>query len=242
MLGEVLWSYGDAEGIRSVNEEAAVLFREAGDARGLARALRGLGKAAILAEEHDPARTLLEESLALSRAAGDEWSVAIALHDLSRVALLQSDPARARIDSEESLSRFEMLGDKKGIIISLHHLGLAAEMAGELGQARALHERVLELCAEVGDRRFLARSLIGLANVARAQGRHAWAAQLLAAADALTEGISPPARLPERTENEMAVASVRAELGEARFAAAWAEGRAMSQDEAVAYALSGDES
>ncbi len=239
MLGEVLWSYGDAEGIRSLNEEAAILFREAGDARGLARALRGLGKAAILAEEHDLARSLLEESMDLSRAAGDEWGIAITLHDLSRVALLQSAPARARLDSEKSLSRFERLGDKKGIIISLHHLGLAAMMAGEHERASALHERALRLCAEVGDRRFLARSLIALANVARTRGLHGRAARLLGAVDTLTEGISPPARQPERTENEMIVAWVRAELGEERFASAWAEGRTMSWQEAVEYALSG---
>nr|MBA2364142.1 tetratricopeptide repeat protein [Chloroflexia bacterium] len=240
MLGAVLWSYGDGEGMRSLNEEAAALFREAADAGGLARALRGIGEAAILAEEHGPARALLEESLALSRAAGDEWSVAIALHDLSRVALLQSDPARAWTNSAWSLSRFEMLRDKKCIIISLHHLGLAASMMGEHDHASALHGRTLGLCAEVGDRRFLARSVIGMANIARAQGRQARAARLLGAVDALTEGISPPARLPERTENEMAEAAVRTELGEARFAAAWAEGRGMSWDEVMGYALSED--
>ncbi len=113
-------------------------------------------------------------------------------------------------------------------------------MAGEHERASALHERALRLCVEVGDRRFLARSVIGMANVARAQGRHARAARLLAAVDGLTEGISPPARLPERTENEMAVASVRAELGEARFAAAWAEAREMSWDEVMDYALPED--
>ena len=37
------------------------------------------------------------------------------------------------------------------------------------------------------------------------------------------------------------MAAVREELGEAAFADAWAEGEAMSLDEALAYALEGEE-
>jgi tetratricopeptide (TPR) repeat protein len=238
-LGEVLWSYGDAEGIRAVNEEAAPLFREARDTGGLAGALRGQGKAAILTGDHAHARSLLEESVALSQAAGDAWGTAMALHELSRVALLGSDPAQARTAAEGSLSRFEMVGDKKGVIVSLHNLGLAAAMAGEHEQARTLHERALLLCEEVGDTRFLPRSLAGLANVSRVQGSAERAARLLGAVDALMEAIFPPVRPSERTGSESAVAAVRATLSEERFAAAWAEGRAMSREEAVEYSLSG---
>jgi hypothetical protein len=41
----------------------------------------------------------------------------------------------------------------------------------------------------------------------------------------------------ERPSCERCMATARAALGEAAFAAAWAEGRAMPLDEAVAYAL-----
>jgi hypothetical protein len=40
-----------------------------------------------------------------------------------------------------------------------------------------------------------------------------------------------------RDEYDRAVAAVRARLGEAAFAAAWAAGRAMAPGDAVAYAL-----
>jgi hypothetical protein len=134
-----------------------------------------------------------------------------------------------------------MLGDKKGVIVSLHNLGLAAAMAGEHEQARALHKRALILCEKVGDTRFLPRSLAGLAGVARVQGCAERAARLLGAVDALMEAMFPPVRPSERTGSEIAVATVCATLGEERFAAVWAEGRAMSRAEAVGYALSGDE-
>jgi hypothetical protein len=38
---------------------------------------------------------------------------------------------------------------------------------------------------------------------------------------------------------EQSMTDVRASLGDAAFAAAWAEGRAMSMEQAVAYALEG---
>jgi len=44
----------------------------------------------------------------------------------------------------------------------------------------------------------------------------------------------------ERAEHDQAVAATRAALGEEAFSAAWAEGQAMTLEEAVAYALEED--
>jgi hypothetical protein len=64
------------------------------------------------------------------------------------------------------------------------------------------------------------------------------AARLLGAADALLEA-SGIANAPtvHRVEIERNVAALRARLDETAFAAAWAEGRAMSLEQASAYAL-----
>jgi hypothetical protein len=64
------------------------------------------------------------------------------------------------------------------------------------------------------------------------------AIRLLGAGEAFCEtlGARPPVAI--REEYERTVSEARAALGEAAFAAAWAEGRAMSLDQAVEYALS----
>ena len=41
----------------------------------------------------------------------------------------------------------------------------------------------------------------------------------------------------ERAEYEVAIAAARVALGEEAFAAAWSEGRAMTRDQAVHFAL-----
>ncbi len=63
------------------------------------------------------------------------------------------------------------------------------------------------------------------------------AARLFGAAEALREAIATPLSPVDRSAQEQAVANVRAHLDVATFAAAWAEGRAMTLEQATSYAL-----
>ncbi len=63
------------------------------------------------------------------------------------------------------------------------------------------------------------------------------AARLWGAAEALREVIGSPRPPNEREEYERGLATVREALGEEVFSAAWAEGRAMSLEQAIEYAL-----
>ena len=58
-------------------------------------------------------------------------------------------------------------------------------------------------------------------------------------AEALRELVGTRLLPSERAGYERDLAAVRAELGEEAFAEDWAEGRAMSVEQAVAYALDG---
>jgi len=66
------------------------------------------------------------------------------------------------------------------------------------------------------------------------------AARLLGATEAVREAIQIglSAAYPDRIEYDRYVAAVRAQLDEAVFAAAWAEGRALTLEQAIEYALS----
>jgi non-specific serine/threonine protein kinase len=83
----------------------------------------------------------------------------------------------------------------------------------------------------------LAQALEDFAVLAGRQREVGRAIRLLGAAEAFCEtlGASPPVAVP--VEYHRTVAEGRANLGEEAFAAAWAAGRALSVDEAVAYAL-----
>ena len=61
--------------------------------------------------------------------------------------------------------------------------------------------------------------------------------RLLGAAEALREAMGSPLPPCDRPDRERSIASLRARLDEDAFSAAWAEGRGMTWEEAVAYAL-----
>ncbi|MDQ3412927.1 MAG: response regulator transcription factor, partial [Chloroflexota bacterium] len=67
-------------------------------------------------------------------------------------------------------------------------------------------------------------------------GQPARAVPLLAAAHALRVEIGVTANLPERATFERALVAARRDLGEVAFAAAWATGRALPREQAVAEA------
>ena len=87
---------------------------------------------------------------------------------------------------------------------------------------------------EAGDKFWMAVCLEGLAGVAAAQGQPVGAARLFGAAAALRGAIGAPMEPARRAAYERHLAATRAQLTEEAFATAWAEGRALTPEQAVA--------
>jgi non-specific serine/threonine protein kinase len=109
---------------------------------------------------------------------------------------------------------------------------------GDWQEARALHREGLPLFERLGERRGMGWHLAGMAGVEAEQGRAERAAVLLGAAAAVLEaiGVQLPI-LAQQREHGRTVKQAQALLGEEAFAAFLAEGRAMSLEQAIAYAL-----
>jgi hypothetical protein len=76
--------------------------------------------------------------------------------------------------------------------------------------------------------------------VAEMQGDPARAARLYGAAEALWTRVSIAPDPGSRAQVERHLAAARVRLDEAAWSAAWGEGRAMSSEQAIAYALEED--
>jgi hypothetical protein len=83
----------------------------------------------------------------------------------------------------------------------------------------------------------MAQALEVLAWSVLAQAQPERAARVGGAAEALREVLGIPLRPELQAAHPAAVQAMRAVLGEAAFAAAWAEGRMLPLEEAVALAL-----
>jgi hypothetical protein len=90
---------------------------------------------------------------------------------------------------------------------------------------------------KIGHRAAIARELECLAFIAKAEEEDQRAARLLGAAEVLRETIRIPMISTEQLEYDREVSDLRTNMDESAFAKAWAEGRAMSMEQAIAYAL-----
>jgi hypothetical protein len=107
--------------------------------------------------------------------------------------------------------------------------------------ARAMFEQSLTGYKAAGSNIDIAFILEGLASLAMAQSRPELALRLFAWADATREVVGDVRPLVEQADVDRDLATIRAQLDETAIAAARAEGRAMSLDQAIAYALEGSD-
>jgi predicted ATPase len=233
-LGILARDQGDYGAARDCFEESLALRRELGDKRGIALSLYGLGTLASQEGDEATAQPLLEESLAMLQKGGDRHMAASASADLGALLSRRGEYGAARPLLEASLAIFREAGDRPGIGAVLSYLGTMALDQGDADAAGASCGESLAAFRQVGDRHGMAQALEGLARVAGARGEAERAAQLYAAAAALREALGAPVPPADRADHERRVAAARATLGEAAFAAAWAQGRAL---EALALAL-----
>ena len=156
---------------------------------------------------------------------------------LADVLRIEGDAAGAARLYEESLAVARGLGARGVLPGRLHSLGHAVLAQGQAGRARGLFVESLALARELEDRGGVAEGLAGFAAVAAAEGRGERAARLLAAATAHWEAHGLVMWPAERAEYERTTARARAQLDEATWQRAWDEGRAMTMERAIAYAL-----
>jgi predicted ATPase/DNA-binding SARP family transcriptional activator len=240
-LGRLARALGDYEAARSYLEEAVVLLREENDTW-IPGYLCCLGEVLYAQGDLAKADRAFEEALALGRDRLPPDSTIRALTGLGQIAWHRGELNLARTRGEESLSIAEEKADRLGMAHALLLLGRVAQAQGDSGTAQSLLRQSLSLCHEMGtgaerrQGREAAERLEALAALDQSQGRLVRAARLLGAAAALRETCRLPVLPIDRADRENQVAALRARLGEEAFETAWAAGRAVSLDEAVASA------
>jgi non-specific serine/threonine protein kinase len=232
--GILAYRKGNYEHVQAQCGEALDLFREAGDKSGSALALHFLAHVAEHQSDYGRATELLEESMSLYDALDDKSGRALSLNCLGDLQRGQGNYDRAAGLLEQALILGRERNDTRMIANAATGLGHAELRLGNNAQAQAYLEEALALGQDLGTDSVIGISMIGLAGVSAAMGQPEWAARLLGAVDALfaASGFSvPPA---DRADFDHHVTATRAALDEATFEAAWAEGRAMTVQQAIA--------
>ncbi|MDQ2903056.1 MAG: LuxR C-terminal-related transcriptional regulator [Chloroflexota bacterium] len=230
LLGVIAWIIGDFAMARLYTEEGLVRARDPAEKVTLAYLVDLSGQIALDQGEISSARTLLEEGLMLHREAGDIRGSLNALFFLERTLLALSEVTQARACAEEQFALSKALGFRPGMAGALIFLGRLALEEGNAATASGLFEESLVFLREMNENVPLAvaTNLQGIGVTLASQGRLAEAVRLWGAAAALV------AFLPEeRALVARARTAVYAELSEEAFTVAWAEGQALTLEQAL---------
>jgi hypothetical protein len=160
---------------------------------------------------------------------------------LGNVDVAQGNLEQAAKRCGEALTLGRDMGGKFTIANALHGLGRVAQVRSDYGLAHSLYKEALAILYGTHERWTIASSLGALAAVAVAQGQAQLAARLFGSAETLYELLRLTLSPFERDIHERAVAVARSQLDEAMFATAWAEGKQMTLEQAIDYALTDSE-
>jgi non-specific serine/threonine protein kinase len=238
-LGDVARARGDGAAARSLLARGLAAGRAAGARDVVAGAHYYLGLLALQEGAYAAARTHLTEALQGRRATGDEFGSILCRTRLGHVAHAEGDLAGARALYEQSLAALGARADKRVVADLVLNLALVEVDAADHAAARAHLEQGAGLVRELQDPAGAALCLDGFAGLAAARGRPEHALRLAGAAARLREesGAALPRTLRDWAARTLAPA--RRALAEADRGARWAEGQAMTPEQAIAYALEG---
>jgi predicted ATPase/DNA-binding CsgD family transcriptional regulator/transcriptional regulator with XRE-family HTH domain len=228
------WYLGAFDQVEALCEQSLALYRAVGDKLGFGSALNWLG---ITVEyrlgDVERARVYSEECLTIFREANNAYGLCQALYLAARVSIGEGKFAQAQAFCEEGLALATTLGNRAAMIIIIATLGRLNLKQGNYAAARARYLECLPLASELGMMWYTTTCLQALGEVAAAEGKPAWAARIWGAAEAVYEVTSPVSMIAS-ADYQRALATTHAQLGEQRFAAAWAQGRGMAVEQVLA--------
>jgi predicted ATPase/DNA-binding CsgD family transcriptional regulator len=227
----------DSDTARALLHESLAIARERDDRWMVAWVLHALGRVAYFDNDPATARALGEESLSIAEAVGDEWLIAWALHLLGLAAHIAVDYPTAWAYYERSLALRRRLGYREGIAIVLLLMGVVAVRQGWFAEAETRYRESLAIMRELGGAWNQSMQLAVFSHLAATHGQPVRAARLAGALAARSEVHHTPLIPLSEALFEEGQAIARSALGEAAYAAARAEGHALSLEESVAEAL-----
>jgi hypothetical protein len=182
-------------------------------------------------------RTLLLEAAAVARECGDMFALMAVAHGLGAIALETGDAETARKQFRRELELARELSNARSEAIALVSLSRVALVERDAEDAGPGLNSALRLASALGERALIWECLVGSAEAATQHGEMTRAARLFGAADALREEIG---YFPEPSAREQHLRVATALGNDAALVEARSEGRVLTLDDAVAYALGED--
>ena len=236
-LGEIsLYNEDDTSTAQSFIEQSYQLYQKHNDKPGLAWSLLQFGNLAVQHGHFDEAERHYTTSLTRFQDLGHQGGTAFAFGTLGELMRIIGDYDRASQFWEQNLEIFRETNNRPGLPYSLTGLAWASLRKGKHNKAKKLFMEALALSDEHGIKPMVVYSIAGLAGVLGSTGKPQQAAKLFSAVDTLHEemGKFEPA---DQKDIDHYLKVARDQLDKSAFKNAWDEGRRMTIEKAMEYAL-----
>jgi len=237
VLGELASAQGNFPRALALLDESLAIRRDMGYRWGTAHSLSNLGWLALNQGQFDKARVLLDEAVTTFRDLGNQWFTAISLSYMGYLAFYEGDYLASRAFFEDGLVIYREIGATFGAAGNLGALGRVAIKRGDFVGGCALLRESVDIYLKGGHRR-LPNCIAGFAELAQAQDHFLRAAKLWGSSTSTQEALGTPRTAVMQQMFERATEELSAAMGDAAFATAYEEGRSMTPEAAVEYAMS----
>lgn len=230
--GILAYLQGDLPGAAALMQRSADAYRQLGDSKRLNAIRSNMGGLLTEMGDYAQGRVVLEEVLAYQQQHSDLESVAATWGQLGDLARQEGNYAAAEPLLTQSLAVFRTTGNDHAVAVQLNNLARVAARLGNPAAGGYVRE-ALVLRRKLGDVKGILWSLDAAAGLAAAEGRLGEAARLYGAGAALEQTQGMTASHAELAGRAYFLVLIRAGLTASDFAAAWAEGQALTLDQAV---------
>jgi DNA-binding winged helix-turn-helix (wHTH) protein/tetratricopeptide (TPR) repeat protein len=161
---------GDVTRAEEMYLAAIKLFRDVGNAEGVAAAMGNLAAARLTQGELEEARKMLEESIPDYQAIEDKEGVALTLNNLGDLSRQNGKLDAAETHYRRAKATAEEIESKSAVAYVLSGLGDVYKDRGDLAQARKFYEESLTIRKQVGEKQTVGETQVALARLSIEDG------------------------------------------------------------------------
>jgi non-specific serine/threonine protein kinase len=239
MYFHMLWQSGELMDVQALMEEALALSMQLDDRRDIAFTLCYFGLSGIANGDYPLARSYLEQSLEIWQELQDLKFMGWSYGFLGEVAMFQDDTERAQTLYDQAILFLNKAKDYIFLALPIRRLGQLEILRGHLPKAKTFISESLQNNWAMRDYRGVGACLAIMGALSTAQSQENRAARLFGAVEVVLEFIQVPLFPFDQQQYERNVNKLRVTLNAPAFARSWMEGRMMTTEQAVAYALDG---
>jgi tetratricopeptide (TPR) repeat protein len=235
-LGSITYWQNDFDATRRYYEEGLEIAKAEGDEPAVAEGLYNLGFLSTVEQKYEQAKEFHLEARALYEKLGKEHGVANTALGLGLSLALSGEHDQAIIEAQRAHEYFAPRNEWFGMMMTNFVMYQVHRFRGEYDEARNMMLAELEFLGRGADPASMASALDSMADVSIVRGYPERGIRLAGAAARLKDdsgGAAPPALIAVADPREVA----RESLSEDEIERLWAEGYALSVEEARIYAL-----